>query len=136
MTSPKTPDPRRLQVSIRTLLTIAVTGLAVWLFVVFVSRTLLALALALSALMVAIALNHGVALLERRGLRRVWAITAVLVGALTLIAGLGFLVIPPAVSQGKALATGLPDILKSARGTRLFHTLDDRLHIANRLEEL
>ena len=136
MTETKLPEPRRLQVSIRTLLTIAGGGLAVWLFVVFVSRTLLALALALSALMVAIALNHGVALLQRRGLARRWAIAIVVLGTIAFIAGLGFLIIPPAVAQAKALATNLPDILKSARGTRLFQTLDDRLHFANRLEEL
>jgi putative heme transporter len=136
MTAPKPIDPRRLQVSVRTLLSIAVGGLLVWLFVVFVSRTLLALALSLSALMVAIALNHGVALLERRGLARKWAIAVVLMVALALIAGLGFLIVPPAVSQGKALANGLPEILKAARGTAAFETLDRRLHLANRLQEL
>src|SRR6185503_15727801 len=113
MTPHKSADPRGLQVSVKTLLTIAATALGAWLVVVVVSRTLLALTLVLSALMVAIALNHGVAFLERHGLRRRWALAAVIVGALLLIAGLGFLVIPPAISQGKALGSRLPDILKS-----------------------
>jgi predicted PurR-regulated permease PerM len=104
-----------------------------WAAVEFVARTLVALTLTAAALMIAVALNHGVAALMRRRIPRPWAIAAVVVAAAGVITGLAFTVIPPAVNQGKALVMGLPDIIRSARATRAFHVLDDRLHIAKSL---
>jgi putative heme transporter len=123
----------RAQVSIKTVLTVALAAALIWAAVAFVGRTVLALMLTVSALMVAVALDHGVAFLRRRGVSRRWATAIVLVITLGAIAALGFMVIPPAAAQGKALVMRLPEIFKAARSTRLFQGLDDRLHIANRL---
>jgi len=107
--------------------------LLTWAAVEFVARTLLALTLTATALMIAVALNHGVNALMRRRVPRGWAIAAVVLVAACVVVGLGFTVIPTAVNQGKALVMGLPDIIHKARGTRVFHALDDRLHIAKSL---
>jgi len=107
--------------------------LLTWAAVEFVARTLLAVTLTAAAVMIAVALNHGVSALMRRRVPRAWAIPAVLVGAFCVVVALGFTVIPPAVNQGKALVLGLPDIIHKAQGTRLFHALDARLHIAKSL---
>jgi len=126
-------EPGKLQVSLRTLFVVIAGVLLTWLVVEFVARTLLAITLTATALMIAVALDHGVSALMRRRVPRPWAIAAVVLTALALVVGLGFTVIPPAVNQGKALVLGLPDIIHKARGTRIFHVLDDRLHIAKSL---
>jgi len=140
---PSAPDPRerrahvrepgKLQVTPRTLVMVLGGVLLTWAAVEFVARTLLALTLTAAAVMIAVALNHGVSALTRRRVPRSWAIPAVLIAAVCVVVALGFTVIPPAVNQGKALVLGLPDILHKARDTRVFHALDDRLHIAKSL---
>ena len=128
-----TRETGRLQVTPRTLAMVLFGVLLTWAAVEFVARTLLALTLTATALMIAVALNHGVAALMRRRVPRPWAIAAVVLVAACVMVGLGFTVIPTAVNQGKALVMGLPDIIHKARETRVFHALDDRLHIAKSL---
>jgi predicted PurR-regulated permease PerM len=120
-------------VTSKTLFTVLLGIVLTWAAVEFVGRTLVALTLTASALMIAVALNHGVAALMRRRVPRPWAIAAVVLAAAGVITALAFTVIPPAVKQAKALVMGLPDIIRSARATRVFHVLDDRLHIAKSL---
>jgi len=122
-----------MQVTPRTLFAVLFAVVLVWAAIEFISRTLLALTLTATAVMIAVALNHGVAALMRRGVPRPWAIAAVVIAAAAFVAALGLTVIPPAVNQGKALVFGLPDIIRSARATRAFHSLDDRFHIAKSL---
>jgi predicted PurR-regulated permease PerM len=132
--SPETrPVIRPSQVSLKTVLTVALGALAVWAGVAFVGRTILAITLTIASLMLAVALNHGVQLLMRRRVPRVVAIAAVLLLCVGLIVGLGFTVIPTAVTQGKALFLRIPEMLKAVRATRLFGTLDHRFNIASRL---
>lgn len=133
MSHAHSPETRRSQVSIKTIFTVAVGLVVTWGLVEFLERTVVALTITVSALMIAIALNHGVAWLLRRGVPRIWAIALVTLAALGLLAGLALTVIPPAVGQGKALIERLPDILRAARATRFFQVLDNRLHIATRI---
>ncbi|HEX2659565.1 MAG TPA: AI-2E family transporter, partial [Polyangia bacterium] len=108
-------------------------GLVVtWGLVEFLERTIVAVTITVSALMIAVALNHGVALLTRRRVPRPWAIAIVTLAGLIVLAGVALTIIPPAVGQGKALILRLPEILRAARATRFFRVLDDRLHIATR----
>lgn len=122
-----------MQVSARTMFRVLFSVVLVWALVEFVARTLLALTLSVTALMIAVALNHGVAALVRRRVPRPWAVAAVLLAALAAVAGLASTVIPPAVNQGKALLLGLPDIIHKARDTSAFHVLDERMHVAKSL---
>ena len=133
MSHPASPDSRRPQVTSKTLFMVLLGLVLTWAAVEFVARTLVALALTAAAAMIAVAMNHGVAALIRRRVPRSWAIAIVVFAATGVIVGLAFTVIPPAVSQGKALALGLPDIIRAGRATRVFHELDDRLHIAKSL---
>lgn len=134
MSTHRPSESRPSQVSLKTLFTVVGVVIGSWALVAFVERTVLALTLSISALMIAVALNHGVALLVTRlHVPRSWAIAAVVLAALAVIVGLGFTVIPPAVRQGKSLVVRLPEIFRTARATRFFHVLDDRLHIADRL---
>jgi putative heme transporter len=124
------------QVSLKTVMTVAFGALAVWAGVEFVDRTILAITLTVASLMIAVALNHGVQLLVRRGVSRVVAIALVLLVCVGLVVGLGFTVIPTAATQGKALFMRLPEIFQSVRATRIFITLDQRLNLAERLTSL
>ena len=124
------------QVSLKTVMTVAFGALAVWAGVEFVDRTILAITLTVASLMIAVALNHGVQLLVRRGVSRVVAIAVVLLVCAGLVVGLGFTVIPTAATQGKALFMRLPEIFQSVRATRIFVTLDHRLNLAERLTAL
>ncbi len=128
-------SPRPSQVSLKTVFTVTLGAFAIWATVSFVGRTMLALTLAIASLMIAVALDHGVSLLKRRSLPRGPAIAVVLLACGGVIVGLGFTVIPVAVSQGKALFLRLPDIFLAVRSTRLFHGVDDRIHIARQLAD-
>lgn len=133
MSHPVSTESRRPQVTTKTLFTVLLGLVLTWAAVEFVARTLVAWTLTAAALMIAVALNHGVAALVRRRIPRAWAIAIVVLVATGAIVGLAFTIIPPAVNQGKALVLGLPEILRAARATRAFHALDDRLHIAKSL---
>ena len=129
----KSAEPPPSQVTLKTVLTVAFGAVGVWTIVVFVDRTVLALTLSVASLMIAVTLDHGVALLHRHRVPRGLAIAVVLVLGAGAIAGLGFIVVPVAVAQGKTLFQKLPDIFNSLRATRFFINLDDRWHIAHQL---
>src|SRR5689334_15668008 len=103
---------------------------------VFAIRTAVAIALSLAALVLAVALNHLVDILMRRRVPRGWAIAGVVTSAILLVVALGFSIIPPAATQARAFFEGIPTFLGSARNSPLFRTLDNHLHIADRIVEL
>jgi predicted PurR-regulated permease PerM len=86
-----------------------------------------------TALMIAIALDHAVRILERRGLKRPVAIAAVTFAGLALAVGFGFTLIPPAVDQGQELVHNAPHFIRTARESGAFRSLDQRFHLAERL---
>jgi putative heme transporter len=130
------PEIGRSQVTLKTVFTVCFGLLAVLALVSAVRASLLALTLTGSALMLAVALEHGVALLTRRGLNRPTAISAVTVSLVGLLTGLGFTLIPPAIQQFKALVDQAPGFVRTARGTRLFLSLDERFALAYRIQQL
>lgn len=133
MSSARHSESPPSQVSLKTLFTVIGAVVGAWAAVAFVEHTVVALTLTTTALMLAVALDHGVAALVRRRVRRTWAIATVLAAALGVLVGIGFLIIPPAVGQGQALMLRLPSILASARETRAFHMVNERFHVADRL---
>ena len=60
--------------------------------------------------MIAIALEHGVRLLEARGVNRSLAIAIVTVAVLGLVVGVAFTLIPPAIDQGQELVRNAPPV--------------------------
>ncbi len=112
------------QVTLKTAFTVCFAVTATAALVIFVLRTRATLTLGACAAMVAIALNHLVHFLQRRRIGRGWAIDIVVLGALLLLAGVLLLIIPAAVSQGRALVQQAPRLFDEIRQTRVYQVLD------------
>jgi predicted PurR-regulated permease PerM len=134
MISPE-PRPSRSQVSLTTVFTVCFGVVTVAALVLFLLKTKLALTLALGSAMVAIAMDHAVEALARRGLRRSWAILVVMGAATAILVGLGLLLVPPIVTQGTALAAELPALWQRLHHTPWFERLDARLRLQEQLRE-
>jgi predicted PurR-regulated permease PerM len=124
---------RPSQVTLKTVFTVAFGVLIVIAIVEAVTNAMLALALTGAALLLSVALDHPVRLLERRKIKRGPAIAIVMLAVLGLVVAFGFTLIPPAIEQGKALVHDAPQFIRSARGSALFRTLDARFHIGEYL---
>jgi len=88
------------------------------------------------AALLAAALNPAVEQLERRGLGRGLAASAVFLVALLLVSALGFLVIPPVVNQVTDFVNAVPgfvDDLTAGRGP--FGWLQERYQIVDRIQD-
>src|SRR5208282_4133530 len=112
------------QVTLKTAFTVCFAVTATAALVIFVLRTRAALTLCACAAMVAIALNHLVRFLQKRRIKRVWAIAIVVGGAIVLLGGVLLLVIPAAVSQGRALVQQTPRLFDEIRRSRVYQVLD------------
>jgi putative heme transporter len=134
MPSPE-PQPRRSQVSLTTVFTVCFGVVSVVALVFFLLKTKVALTLALGSSMAAVAMDHPVEALMRRGLRRSWAIAAVMGVVTALLVGLGLLLVPPIVSQGKALVAEMPALWQKLQHSPWFVSLDARLHVQEQLRE-
>jgi predicted PurR-regulated permease PerM len=130
------PVAPKSQVSFRTVVTVCVAVLVVAAVVYAITLAQVAITLALLAAMVAIALDHGVQVLMRHGLKR-W-LAVLLVGLALLGVGvlLGVLLVPPAVSQAQVMARELPQLLDTARHTEIFGTLDRSLGLSAAIDRL
>lgn len=124
------------QVSLRTVFTIAFGLLLTAAFVMAILHSLVAITLSCAALLLALALDHLVQMLVKLGMGRPLAVVAVTLLLLGLLTGLGFIVIPPAISQGKQLVKHAPDYIHHIQQSALFHRLDDRLDLTQHLKEL
>ncbi len=126
---------RDSQVTLKTVFTVSFGVLAVCALVLFLLRTQTATMLALGAAMAAVAMNHVVEGLTRRGLARKFAVPIVIVALLGVAVGLAFTLIPPAVSQAKAFVAAVPSLVQKLRHTRLFETLDERFDLDEQLRQ-
>lgn len=133
--SPNGPPRDASQVTLKTIFTVCFGALAVVALVYFLIETRVSLTLSLGAAMTAVALNHGVEALTRRGLRRKLAVAAVVFALLALAAGLSFLLIPPVVSQARSLIAEAPALREKLRHTRLFMFLDARFDLSEQLKQ-
>jgi predicted PurR-regulated permease PerM len=125
-------------VTLKTAFTVCFAVLGVMALVALVVRTQVALTLTGIAALLALALEHGVSRLERRGLPRMGAIALVMAGLLTVLVTLALLVVPAAVAQVDALVLQWPRLWEELRGSRPFRLLSERLHglgLTRRLEE-
>lgn len=123
------------QVTLKTVFTVCFGVLAVVALVFFLLRTQVSVTLSLGAAMLAVAMNHAVELLTRRGLRRRWVVPGVVVALLALTAGISVMLIPPVVSQGKALFAAAPALWQQLQHTRLFLALDARFDLSEQLRQ-
>lgn len=130
-----TPEPRSLrsQVSLTTVFTVCFGVLSVVALVFFLVNTRVALVLVLGSSMAAVAMDHAVEVLARRGLRRRWAVVAVVGSVTAFVILMGLLLVPPIVAQARALAAELPALWEKLQHTPWFLRLDARLHLQEQL---
>jgi putative heme transporter len=129
------PRPRRSQVSLTTVLTVCSGVMLVVAVVFFLMKTKVALTLALGSALAAVALDHAVQALARRGLRRPWAIVVVIGAATVIVVGLGLLLVPPIAAQGRELAAEMPGLWEKLQRTPWFVRLDARLHLEQQVRD-
>src|SRR5947207_6721355 len=134
MTAPG-PVHRGSQVTLKTVFTVGFGVLAMAALVVFVLKTQKSLMLTLVAAMLAVALNHAVEALTRRGLRRRLAVPAVIIALVGLVAGLFVVLIPPLVAQAKAFIAQAPVLWEKFQRTPLFLSLDARFDLSEQLRQ-
>ena len=127
------PEIRPSQVTLKTVFTVSFGVTIAVALIAAIMRATVALALIGAALIIAVALDRVVRLLEHRGLKRPYAIAVVTLAMLGVVVGFGFTLIPPAIDQGRELIKNAPGLLRTARASSLFHTLDVRFHIAQQL---
>lgn len=94
------------------------------------------LVLLLTAAFLAIGLNPAVEALERRSMRRGFAVLVVLVGVLMFFTGFGFAVVPPIVEQAQEFAEQAPDYVAQLQDNERIASLDARFGLLDRLERL
>lgn len=129
---------QRSQVTPTTVFTVCASVLAVVALVTLVVKTRVALTLTGVAIILALALEHGVSWLERRKLPRLASIATVMTALLLVVATLALLVIPAAADQLDALVRQWPQLVEELRNSRLFRAASERLQAlgwARRLEE-
>src|SRR5215203_5229556 len=91
----------------------------------------------LVALFVAVSLDPAVRALERRGMRRGFAVTLIFLLAFGLVAAFLISVIPPLLSQFGNLVDDLPGYLTRLQGrSSQFRELNDRYNISDQLQGL
>jgi len=131
-----TPEARVVTVRPRTILLVLGMTVLVGLVLVLGYLAWHVLTWILIASLLAAALNPAVEVFERRGLRRAWAATIVFVLALLVLTGIGFLVVPPLVTQVTEFVDAVPDFiddLTAGRGPLGF--LQDEYQIVDRIRE-
>lgn len=133
-----TPPNRELrpsQVTLKTVFTVSLGVLLVYTLVEAVLHAIVSITLIAASVMIAVALDHAVAMLQRRKVGRSLAIAIVCVTLLGLVVGLGFTLIPQVIDQGREMVHDVPSFIKTARQSSLFHTLDNRFHLAARIQD-
>jgi len=126
-------EPSSSTISVKNVLTVCLTVLAVATVVYIVLQTRLALTLVIGAALTATALNHLVERLEKLGVTRAAAIVMVMLAVLVVFAGIGLVVIPTAVDQGQSLVKQAPALIAKLRQTAFYQGLDSRFHLDERL---
>jgi predicted PurR-regulated permease PerM len=106
-----TPEVRVVAVRPRTILVVLGITVLVGLVLLLGYLAWHVLSWILIAALLAAALNPAVEAFERRGLARIWAASLVFVLALAVLTGIGFLVIPPLVSQVGEFIDAVPDFI-------------------------
>src|SRR4051794_19460411 len=108
-------------------------GLALALWVVYVSRQVLAWVFV--SVFLALALHPAVEWLHRHGFRRRSSAAAVIyVGTLVALVGLGFLLIPPLVNQARGLADEVPHYVNDlTKGRGPLGFLETKYHVVDKV---
>ena len=131
-----TPEPssKRVEIAVspRTIVTVLGVIAFVWAFVAARQAVLWVFI----ALFLAIVLQTPVNWLEERWhMKRGNAATIVVLGLVTFLLGLGYLLVSPFVGAVRDLIEDLPTIVERIRASELFQRLDERTDIGQKLQE-
>jgi predicted PurR-regulated permease PerM len=94
------------------------------------------LVLLLTAAFLAIGLNPAVEALERRSMRRGFAVGLVLLAVLLFFTGFGFAVVPPIADQAQSFAEQAPEYVRQLQDNERIASLDQRFGLLDRAERL
>lgn len=122
--------------TLRTILSIGLGVIGTLGVIEALTRSTSAISLTVGAVLIALALDHAVQALVRWGARRWVAIGIVVLAVVAFLVGIGFMLIPPAVAQGRDLVGRLPQYLRGVQHNSLFHRLDGHLNLSDRLQDL
>jgi predicted PurR-regulated permease PerM len=86
------------------------------------------------AAFIAVGLNPAVELLERRGVKRVWAVLAVIVAVLLALALFIVALVPVITDQVSAIVANAPDWFRELQHNRTIQRLDQRYHIVDHVQ--
>jgi len=129
-----TPEVRVVAVRPRTILLVLGIAVLVGLALALVYLAWRPLTWILIAALLAAALNPAVEAIERRGLARPWAASFVFVVALLVVTGIGFLIIPPLVTQVSDFGNAVPDLIDDlTAGRGPLGWLQDEYQIVDRI---
>ena len=131
-----TPEPssKRVEIAVspRTIVTVLGVIAFVWAFVAARQAVLWVFI----ALFLAIVLQTPVNWLEERWhMKRGNAATIVVLGLVTFLLGLGYLLVSPFVGAVRDLIEDLPTIVERIRASELFQRLDERTDVGQKLQE-
>ena len=93
------------------------------------------LLLVVVSLFLAAGLNPSVMFLERRGLRRPWAVTTVIIGVLAAVALFVVAIVPVISDQVAALTDNVPGWLDQLQGNQRVQELDDQYDVIGRVRD-
>jgi predicted PurR-regulated permease PerM len=128
------PEVRVVVVRPRTVFLVLGIAVAVGLALVLLLLAWHVLTWILIAALLAAALNPAVEVFERRGLARAYAASLVFGLALLIVTGIGFLVIPPLVTQVSDFVNAVPDFIDDiTAGRGPFGFLQDDYQIVDRI---
>jgi putative heme transporter len=125
----------RSQVTFKTALIVCLALVVTVAAVRFVLETRVAVTLTVTAMMVAIALDHVVRHMERRGFSRGWAVLLSTTALGLLIVAVIAVVVPAAVHQLQELISATPRILDSLRQSAWFESWNQSFGVEARLKD-
>ncbi|HET7328747.1 MAG TPA: AI-2E family transporter [Nocardioidaceae bacterium] len=87
------------------------------------------------AMFLAVGLNPWVEWLQRRGLRRGFAVLAVFAAVLAILVLFGFTIVPVIVEQVQAIVQAAPELIADLQDNRWVRRVDERFDILQRVQE-
>jgi predicted PurR-regulated permease PerM len=131
-----TPEARVVQLRPQTIFLVIGISVLVGLALLLVYLAWNVLSWIVIAIFLAMALNPAVETFERRGMKRLWAASLVFALALLTLIGIGFLVIPPLVTQVTDFVNAVPDFIDDlTAGRGPLGWLQDEYQIVDRIRE-
>jgi predicted PurR-regulated permease PerM len=130
------PEPRVVTIRPATVFVVLGIAVLVGLGLILVYLAWQVLTWILVAVVLACALNPAVEAVERKGLRRGYAAGIVFILALLVLTGVGFLIVPPLITQVSDFVESVPDLVDDlTRGRGPLGWLQDDYQIVDRIRE-